>query len=146
MFSSTIPIMKLELSKMIQGISSNNPIPSIGYALNASASGSGKVSIPVEPSSLVYSFFKHVSGVPVSEGSKGVAISKLNILDILIEQVQQIKKTGNAAIHIQMPEDRLDSLVEVYKNQFRQAAEAHSKMPYTPAPMVQTGAIFNLLI
>ena len=129
---------------MVQGIFTNYPVPSIGYAMNVSSRG--KVSLPVEPAALVYSHFKHVSGVPAAEGSQGVAISKLNILDILIEQVKQIKNTGNQAISIQIPENRLDTMIETYKTQIRQATEAHSIMPYVPAPLAETGAVFNLMI
>ena len=136
--------MILELRKMIQGIMSNNPIPSIGYAMNVS--GRGKISLPVEHASLVYSHFKHVSGIPAPEGSQGVAISKLNILDILIEQVKQLNKNGNPAVFAQVPEDRLDIMIEAIMTQFRQAAEAHSVMPYTPVPMAQAGAVVNLMI
>jgi hypothetical protein len=142
-FFHEIPIMILELRKMIHGIITNNPVPSIGFALNASTRG--KISIPVEPVSLVYSHFKHVSGVPAPEGSAGVAISRLNILDILIDQMKQIKKTETPIISAQI-EDKLDALIEAYKNQVFQAAEAHSKMPYVPVPLVQTGAVVNLMI
>jgi hypothetical protein len=127
---------------MVQGLISNNSIPGIGYALDAKANG--KLSVPVAPVSLVYSYFKNVSGVPAPEGSQGVAITKLNILDVLIEQMNQIKKTQMQAGIVQIPEDRLDALIESYKTQIREAVEARAIMPYTPAPLAQTGAILNL--
>ena len=126
---------------MIQGLVTNNPIPSIGYVLNASVGG--KVALPVEPVYLVYSHLKHVSGVPAPEGSSGVAISKLNILDVLIEQMSQIRKTGNSAVSTQVSEDRLDAMIEAYNAQIRQAWEARTAMPYTATPPAQAGTIFN---
>lgn len=46
---------------------------------------SGKLSIPVSPQSAVYARFRHVVGVSATEGSQGVPILKLRILDNLIE-------------------------------------------------------------
>ena len=129
---------------MIHGVFSNNPISSIDYVLNASAMG--KVSLPVEPASLVYSHFKHVSGVPAPEGIKGVAISKLNILDVLIEQMNQIKKIGSPDVSAQLSEDRLDAMIENYGTQIRQANETRVVMPYVPALLSQVGVVFNLTI
>ena len=129
---------------MMHGVISNNSIPSIGYVLNASTKG--KLALPVEPTAMIYSHFKHVSGVPAPEGSRGVAISKLNILDILIEQVSQIKRAGDAAISAQVPEFRLDSMIETYKTQFREAKEAHAAIPYIPAPQPQAGLLFSFTI
>jgi hypothetical protein len=135
---------------MVHTVIPNNSIVGIGYVLNTSERG--KIALPVEPATLVYSYFKHVSGVPAPEGSLGVTISKLNILDILIERMSQIRKNGNMADFIlsedsmPVPEDHLDALIEAYKAQIRDAAEAHAVMPYMPAPMAQAGAVFNFLI
>ena len=129
---------------MIHGVMFNNPIPSIGYAWNASAMG--KLSLPVEPASLVYSHFKHISGVPAPEGSQGVAISKLNILDVLIEQVAQIKKANADAASAMVPADKLDTVIEAFNTQLRKAMEVWDAKPYAPIPLVQAGAIVNLMI
>ena len=129
---------------MVPAVISNNSIPGIGYVINASEKG--KIALPVEPSALVYSQFEHVSGVPAPEGIQGVAISKLNILDILIEQMNQIKKDAESAVPKPVPEDHLDALIEAFKAQIHDAAEAHAVMSYIPAPLAETGAIFNLMI
>ena len=129
---------------MIHGIASNSPIPNVGYVLNASVGG--KLALPVEPVNLVYSHFKHVSGVPAPEGSRGVAISKLNILDVLIEQMSQIRQLGNSDVSARVSEDRLDVMIEGYNAQIRQAWEARIIMPYTATPPAQTGTIFNFQV
>ncbi|GHT93530.1 hypothetical protein FACS1894140_6630 [Spirochaetia bacterium] len=118
--------------------------PSIGYAI--SAAGGGRMSVPVSPASYIYSHFKHVSGVPAPEGAQGVTISKLKILDVLIEQLSQMKKrnaispmdAGNVST------DRINALIDQYEQQIKQAGAANAAMPYNPAPQAFAGALFNL--
>ena len=57
---------------MVSGIP-NIAIPTINYT----TAHNGKMSLPVNSSSLIYSHFEHVSGIPAPEGTQGVAISKL---------------------------------------------------------------------
>jgi hypothetical protein len=120
-------------------------LPSIGYAI--SASYGGRTSLPVAPSSYIYSHFKHVSGVPAPEGIKGVTISRLKILDVLIEQLNQIKKRPEPAYNQAKPmsDKQIDALIEQYETQIRQAKAASAIMPYKPSPSAPAGAIFNLV-
>jgi hypothetical protein len=104
------------------------------------------MSLPVAPSAYIYSHFRHVSGVPAPEGVQGVAISKLKILDTLIEQLARMKKQPEPSYGPAGPvsEDRIDALIEQYKSQIR-AAEA--AIPYSPgaAAAVPPGAVLNLV-
>ncbi|MDR2619419.1 MAG: hypothetical protein LBC62_11170 [Treponema sp.] len=129
---------------MIHGVTGNS-VPNIGYAITASRSG--RMSLPVASSSLIYSHFEHVSGVPAPDGTRGVAINKLKILDVLIEQLAQIKKKGDNALTLGAPvsEERLDAMIEAYKHQINQAKAASAAMPYALAPSAQTGALFSLV-
>ncbi|GHT59878.1 hypothetical protein FACS1894109_16610 [Spirochaetia bacterium] len=130
---------------MNYGAMSANIQPSIGYAI--SASSGGRMSFPVSPASLPYSHFKHVSGVPAPEGTQGVTISKLKILDVLIEQLSRMKKrsdispkeAGNVSI------DRINALIDQYEQQIKQAGAANAAMPYNPAPQTSGGALLNLV-
>jgi hypothetical protein len=116
----------------------------LGYAL--AASGSGKTSLPVSPGNYIYSHFKHVSGVPAPEGTRGVAITKLKILDVLIEQLGQMKKQPKAAAGPATPSDeQLDALIEQYEGQIKAARAANNVMPYIPAPQAPPGALFSLV-
>jgi hypothetical protein len=105
------------------------------------------MSLPVAPSNYIYSHFEHVSGVPAPEGVRGVAISKLKILDVLIEQLNQIKKNPQPALTSEgiISEDRIDALIEQYENQIRQARAASAAMPYIPSPAAPSGAVFSLV-
>jgi hypothetical protein len=130
--------------KMGFGVSGHTAVPSIGYAI--SASRSGKMSVPVSPGSYIYSHFKHVSGVPAPEGSRGVSINRLKILDVLIEQLAQIKKRPEpASLDTGLSDAQIDALIDKYQGQIRQAQAAANVMPYKPAPSAPAGALVNLV-
>jgi len=116
--------------------------PSIGYAISASMGG--RMSIPVSPSQLIYSHFKHVSGTPAPEGTMGVNISKLKILDTLIEQLSRMKNQhfGNPGIVDEHDENRIDALIEQYQKQIKATQAASIYTPAAPA----TGALFSITV
>jgi hypothetical protein len=117
---------------------SYHAFPSIGYAI--SEAGSGRMSLPVAPSQVIYSHFKHISGTPAPEGTTGVNISRLQILNTLIDQLDKMK--GKAAVKPNIPDgndnNRISALIDHYQKQIR-AAEA-SGVYTAPA----TGALFNI--
>ena len=137
---------------MVRGIS-NISLPTVSHTLTPG----GKMSLPVDSSSLIYSHFEHVSGTPAPKGSQGVSISKLNLLDVLIGQINQIKNNSAAISHIPAErkeagyldagrlDARIDALIEAYKNEIRQAKAASEAMPYIPSPSAQSGAVFSLI-
>jgi hypothetical protein len=94
----------------------------------------------------IYSHFRHVSGVPAPEGTRGVTISKLKILDSLIEQLGRLKNQGKIDLGAGGETDeRLDILISQYEQQFRQAQAASAAMPYSAVFPAATGAVFNLV-
>ena len=106
---------------------------------------SGRMSLPVAPASYIYSQFKHVSGIPAPEGTQGVAISRLKILDVLIEQMNQMKK--QPAFNVQnLSDGQIDALIAQYESQIKTAMAANSIMPYTPAPQAPAGVLFNFSV
>ena len=119
--------------------------PSIGQAI--SMSQSGRTSVPVAPSSFIYSQFKHISGVPAPDGMSGVSISKLKILDTLIDQISKMKKQPDPPINMNFQETdpQLGSLIDKYQDQIRKIQTDGAKSMYPPqAPMI--GAIFNIAV
>jgi hypothetical protein len=103
------------------------------------------MSMPVSPVSYIYSHFKHVSGVPAPEGSRGVPINRLKILDVLIEQLAQMKKRPEPALDAHPSDERIDALIDQYQGQIRSAQAAAHAMPYKIAPATSTGAVVNLV-
>ena len=114
--------------------------PSIGYAINASRNGGA--SLPVAPGMVIYSHFKHVSGTPAPEGTQGVNINKLRILDTLIEQLSKMKNQSIAEFgNLEgTDEQRINTLIEQYQKQIKTAQAAGS---YTPP---STGLLFNITV
>ena len=119
-------------------------VPSIGFAI--SASQSGKMSMPVSRANVIYSHFKHVSGFAAPKGVRGVSITKIKVLDVLIEQLSRLKHReaappGQGETY---SEDRIDALIEQYENQIRAANAAAQALPYNAAPAIPMGALVNL--
>jgi hypothetical protein len=126
------------ISMRISGVTA---FPSLGYAMTAS--GSGRMSLPVSPASYIYSQFKHVGGVLAPEGTNGVAVTKLKILDVMIEQLSQMKKQPELNTK-DLSNDQIDALISKYEQQIKAATAANSVMPYAPAPQASTGLLFNI--
>jgi hypothetical protein len=120
-----------------------NLFPSVGYALSASASG--RVSLPVSPSSYLYSHFKHISGTPAPEGVEGVSGSKLKILDSLIAEIVRLRETPKPSYgpQAESPEERFNTMVEQFQEQVRSAQAANAAKPYQAASPEQ-GMVFNV--
>jgi hypothetical protein len=118
-------------------------MPSIGYAMNAALGG--RMSLPVAPALYIYSHFRHVSGVPAPEGTRGITINKLKILDVLIEQLSRIKKQGTAGSTSAetMSEEQIDALIEQYEQQIRSTQVASESVSFSPMP--QSGLVFNMV-
>jgi len=118
-----------------------NTFPSIGYAM--SAARGGRMSLPVSPSVYIYSHFKHVTGVPAPEGTQGINISRLKILDTLIEQLARMKKQPSEYFGEsgEDAEKRINILIEQYQKQI-QAIQAASAPFVSNAPAA--GALFSI--
>ena len=114
--------------------------PSIGYAI--SEAGNGRMSLPVAPAQLIYSHFKHVSGTPAPEGTSGVNITKLKILNTLIDQLDKMKSQAMIKLDIagEYDENRINALIDQYQKQIK---ATQSSGVYTPAAPA-TGALFNI--
>jgi hypothetical protein len=94
----------------------------------------------------IYSHFRHVSGVPAPEGTRGVTINKLKILDSLIEQLGRLKNQEKIDPGtLGGSEDRLDTLITQYEHQIRQAQAISAAMPYNTVSLAPAGAVFNLV-
>ncbi|MCL2180630.1 MAG: hypothetical protein FWB83_05835 [Treponema sp.] len=114
--------------------------PSIGYAITASSSG--RTSLPVAPGMVIYSQFRHVSGTPAPEGTQGVNISKLRILDALIEQLSRMKNqhTDEFGTFNDQSDEQIDVLIEQYQKQIKTAQAVGAYAPAAPV----AGLLFNI--
>jgi len=124
------------------GAISSNAFPSVGYAI--SEASNGRMTLPVSPGMLIYSHFKHVSGTPAPEGTQGVNITKLKILDTMIEQLSKMKNQPQAEFGNLdgSDEERINALIEQYQKQIKTAMSASIYTPAAPS----TGALFSLAV
>lgn len=115
-------------------------------AYTISSLSQNKIYVPVNKNSLIYSHFNHVSGVQAKKGQTGVSISKINILNTLIENLSAIKSGKRPNISYQS-EEQIDSLIQNYQTQIKQAIKASEDIPYlNTTAKVQTGLIFNVYV
>lgn len=120
------------------------------YSYNgiASSGASGKLYVPVSPSSVIYAQFDHISGVAAKGGQRGVSISKIQILNTLIENLSKIKsasKTNPVVKENHLSDEQVDVLIENYQKQIKQAV---TQAQNTPALLggvkPQPGALFSI--
>ena len=116
-------------------------LASFSYSNSSIVAAAGKMYVPVSKSALLYSHFDHVSGVAAGNGQNGVSISKLRILNSLIERVSAIKNEPAKPLKEVSP-DQADALIQNYQKQLQQALQT----PYIlNGAQPQAGDIFSLL-
>lgn len=112
------------------------------YSYGSLASGSaGKLYVPVNKSSLLYSHFSHISGVAAGSNQNGVSISKIRILNSLIENLSNPTTAAakkEAVTH--MSDEQADVLIKQYQQQIQNAA---SSQYLVPGSQVQAGILFS---
>ncbi|MCL2093467.1 MAG: hypothetical protein FWH12_04650 [Treponema sp.] len=125
---------------MIRGLS-NITIPTVTPSMAQTA----RMQLPVDPGSFIYSHFRYVSGTPAPEGTTGISINKLNLLDVLIGQLNQIRRHDRPLPSAAPgPDGAIDALVEQYRNQILEVRSAAEAMPYIHTPSAPSGALFSL--
>ena len=114
------------------------------YGHFSSGNAGGKLYVPVSHSSLLYSHFDHVSGFPAKKGQNGVSISKIQILNTLIDHLSSIKAGKTPAAMKSTSPDKINSLIENYQTQIRQAVAASENSLYGIAgARPEAGVLFS---
>lgn len=115
---------------MISSINNLNP-----YSYHITSSGSsGKLYVPVNPGAVVYAQFDHISGVAAGKNQHGVSLTKIQILNTLIENLSRIKpqsQNANAQESTSpISEEQANVLIKTYQKQIAQAVQAAKTTPY----------------
>ena len=106
-----------------------------------SSGAAGKLYVPVSKSALLYSHFDHVSGVAARSGQEGVSISKIRILNSLIDRLSAIKNQPKESI-TDISDEQAQVLIEQYQKQIQQTV---AQKPYVLAgAQPQAGALFSI--
>lgn len=116
-----------------------------GIAFN---NAGGKLYVPVNPSSVIYAQFDHISGVAAKSGQHGVSISKIQILNSLIENLSKIKTTAKLnpiAKETQLSDEQVEILIDKYQKQIKQAMTQAQNMPALLGGVKpQVGELFSI--
>lgn len=73
----------------------------------------GKYSVPVTPSAVIYAQFKNISGVAANPGQRGVPVTKIRILNSLINDLNTLRnKEREDASSMELPEQDTDTLID----------------------------------
>ena len=86
--------------------------------LVGSSRAGGRVSLPVKPMHTVYAQFRHVSGHPSLDWQNPVPLSKVQILNSLIESLQRTKgETLETPVGLGNDPERAKALIEQYASE-----------------------------
>lgn len=116
---------------------------SSAYAHNSSVGS--KLYVPVSSSSLLYSHFDHVQGFAARNGQNGVSISKLRILNTLIDHLSSIKSGSTKPNLKSTSPEEIDNLIKNYQTEISQAVKAAETTPYILAGnKPEAGVLFSV--
>lgn len=126
---------------MISNITNLNP-----YSYHVSSSGaSGKLFVPVSPSAVIYAQFNHISGIAAPKGQSGVSISKIQILNSLIENLSKIRGAENSPKkNVHLTDGQVDALIKNYQKQIAQAVQASQAQFMLNGAKPEAGAVFSI--
>ncbi len=109
-----------------------------------------KIAIPVSPNQAVYARFEHVQGVPASDGRPGLSVSKLHILNTMIDKLVRLKGEEAASPPAsEQDEIELENQISSLQKQIMKHISAMEASPYGSTyglGLKETGTLFNLLI
>ncbi|WP_428769703.1 hypothetical protein V1L52_11225 [Treponema sp. HNW] len=112
-----------------------------------SSAAAGKLHVPVDPALVGYSQFKHVAGVAAAEGQPGVNISKISILNTLIERLSGLKQLPqNHADGSRLSDRQIDALIDDYQTRIKNIVSIAKSNPYVlgGVSLPQSGALFSI--
>ena len=120
--------------------------------LISSGIGSGRLYVNVEPNMVMYTQYKHVSGVAAKKTEPTVPISKLQIVNALIDRLTEIKKiteTKNQELDIpanlgSLDDDHLDIIIDDLQYKIDTAAQIAQANPFAQVT-VEMGQFVNFV-
>ena len=116
------------------------------FSVSSSGSG-GKLFVPMQPAMAMRAQFNHVSGVP-SQTAQGVSVSKVKILDTLIDQLITLKNRPEEVREQQsLDAGNIDTLIAQYQDKLSLALSQAKNNPFIlPSALPQGGALFSLTV
>ncbi|MCR5288569.1 MAG: hypothetical protein K6E51_01100 [Treponema sp.] len=129
-------------------ISNLGSLNAYSYNSFVSANATGKLYVPVKPMSVVYAQFDHISGVAAKSGQQGVSISKIQILNTLIDRLSKIQTQPQPEIKLTgISDEYADALIHNYQSQIESTVQAAKSAPYALAGVQpEAGALFSIAV
>jgi hypothetical protein len=129
---------------MVNGISLN--ASNFNYSGVVSSSGHGKLYVPVAQQNVIYAHFDHVTGVAAKPNQQGVSISKIQILNSLLNQLISMKNQPKINVAPEnMDDSQLDALIQSTQSKIQTNVQVAQATGYGLAGVApQAGAVFSL--
>ena len=103
----------------------------------------GKIALPQNGG--LYSRFKHVQGVPALSSGGGYSVSKLQMIDLLVERLVQLKRHSVTTLSRGDGADQ-DGLISRYAGELAQSLRtAENISPSVTAGIAEPGLLFSLV-
>jgi len=116
----------------------------LGYNQIATSTQSGKIGLPVANKAVLYSHYKHVQGYSSGDNSRTVPISKIRILNNLIENLTKMKSNSSIKNSItsteKMSSEAASRLIDNYAKELHRVVTAAS----TGFNATETGMVVSL--
>lgn len=116
---------------------------------NVFSTSSGSLFVPVKPSAVIYSQLDYVHGTAAKSGQNGVPLSKVRILNSLINQLVSMKQKASIDSKAELEglsEEQKDALIKEYQQQIKTAV-SNSAQPSTygfAGLMPEAGVVVNV--
>lgn len=126
------------------GMNISRPIPLLH--LVRGRYGTGRIFLPVERDQSLYARFKYVRGFPSFRDGEGFSLSKLELLDNLIERLGRI--TGKKAFSSDMSSltsAEVDQLSETFKQKLHQEITRPRSIYSGNTLSLETGVILDMV-
>ena len=129
---------------MVNGISLN--ASNFNYSGIVSSSGHGKLYVPVAQQNVIYAHFDHVTGVAAKPNQQGVSISKIQILNSLLNQLISMKNQPKINVAPEnMDDSQLDALIQSTQSKIQTSIQVAQATGYGLAGAApEAGAVFSL--
>ena len=123
---------------------------STSFGMLDSASAGGRMYFPVSHSEYLYSQFKYVGGTPADDGG-GIPLTKLKILDTIINQLVSIRNATGAGFGAETiellgegaSEEEIAEKIALYQQEVQAMAES-AQNPFHALLMPEAGLLFSI--
>ncbi len=116
-----------------------------GYISSFHAGSRSRVFVPVRPAQAVFAQYRHVSGVSASLGQKSVPLSRLQILDSLLSNLQSVSTVkSESSSGAAGRENPSEAVVEKYASKLYNAVNSVPAAFGTLGGSSSAGMVFSL--